>query len=181
MRAVKSEEYLAALAREEESAQPIFWSMEGRTGRLRYLGRSFVTGILSVLLVVWIRAVDWDQAMAVLLLFGLPLMWIRVCLASQRLNDIGRPRWIAFSVMMPIVSVVTWLYLVLRRGRMHQSEQPVVQTLPVAPDAPLVSSTEETERSAVEQKLLALRSLRDKGLISEAAYEAKQLEVLGRI
>lgn len=189
MRAVSdSDAYLAGVGKE----QSIF-KTTGRIGRRDYFMLYLACIVFGVIIGYGILPrldpAGW-------LLFLVPLIWVNTCIAVQRLHDIGRSGWWALLMLIPLVNVVLALYLLFAPGDPYDNEYgsgllgvrasaeegsapakaPVIEVQDAAPSAPV--HDEGHLSPSAEDRLRRLLELRDKGLVSESAYEEKQAHIL---
>lgn len=105
---------------------------------------------------------------------GLQLLGIIVfivptlALVVRRLHDFGTRGWVAILMFAPVVFVILWFVLALRRSQAtaNQWGPPTNRGTPVA------------QERDVELRLRKLKRLRDEGLIASARYEQRRNEII---
>ena len=99
--------------------QPRVFALKGRIGRLRYFAYAMLLTMIAIIpYLVFIAmkgavAADASPLKHVLLL---PSYAAGILLATRRLADIGHSRWWAVLMPIPFVSIIPFLYLVIRPG-----------------------------------------------------------------
>lgn len=99
--------------------QPRIFSLNGRIGRLRFLAYSMLLSLItSIPLTVYVYTQFAARAVPgpVQYLLYLPVYAAMVWLATRRFADIGNSRWWAALVVIPVVSLIPYLYLLFKGG-----------------------------------------------------------------
>jgi len=118
-----------------ETYQPKFFALNGRIGRVRYLGYSFaasmllmpVIGILMAFAGVFAAASGRAGAAAGMGIFAMVVIWVLlvavgIILARRRLHDLGQNGWLSLLTWVPLVGFVFWLWLVFGAGDEQSNE-----------------------------------------------------------
>ncbi|MGZ3181182.1 MAG: DUF805 domain-containing protein [Telluria sp.] len=97
-----------------DSYKPVLFELNGRIGRLRFLGYSWVLGFLLQVLVVGLVAAHAYQAAALLQPWG--NFVVLAFVARRRLHDLDRSAWFALAMLIPFLNILVGLYLLCAPG-----------------------------------------------------------------
>lgn len=105
-----------------ENYTPSLFQMNGRIGRVRYLGYGVAFNLL-VLVAMVVRTLATGgstagatAAQAIPALAGLVLA---IVLGGRRLHDLGRTRWVALCLLIPVINIVVAFWLICAPGQPH--------------------------------------------------------------
>jgi len=136
---VSNDPYAAPTANLDTSSAPVqtsLWSAKGRLGVLAYFAQSLVFTILAMIILFAALAIvgavtggglDGMASMMeggnsgpmgiAMLVVGLPIflviLYVGVCFAIKRLHDRGHSGWWCLLLLVPIVSLLLYLYLLV--------------------------------------------------------------------
>jgi len=93
---------------------PALFQLRGRIGRVRYLAYGFAFGMLTLLATMLLVTVAGDAAATWLSTAASAAL--SVIVGGRRLHDLGRSRWIALGLLVPIVNFAVGLWLLFAPG-----------------------------------------------------------------
>ncbi len=114
--------------RREDTYQPQIFAINGRIGRLRYLGYSFllsfiallagglVAGLLGFLLFRSSSGQPGGAMVIVMLLVYLPMIVAQFIVTKRRLNDLNLTGWMGLIAYVPFVNIIFGLYILFAPG-----------------------------------------------------------------
>jgi hypothetical protein len=115
--------------------------------------------------------------------FTLFFIWIWLLIAvfadvfrSQDMSGWGKALWVLFVVFMPYLGV--FVYLIARGGKMREHGMEDVQAADAA-QRQYIESVVGNGGGGAAQEISRLADLRDKGVISEAEFQAAKAKALG--
>ncbi|KQZ27530.1 hypothetical protein ASD58_13035 [Duganella sp. Root1480D1] len=122
----------------DETYMPKFFAVNGRIGRVRYLGYSVASSFLlmPVFIVllgvmgvfsIFTRGPAALGALGAGFVLGILAMIVLafatgIIIARRRLHDLGKSGWLSLLMVVPLVSVVFWLWLVFGPGDADSNE-----------------------------------------------------------
>lgn len=119
----------------DETYMPKFFALNGRIGRVRYLGYSVASSFLmlpifAVLLSVmgvFSFASRGPEAIGAGLILGILAMCalafaVGIILARRRLHDLGKTGWLSLLMLVPFVGFFFYLWLIFGPGDPHANE-----------------------------------------------------------
>ena len=104
-----------------ETYQPKFLALNGRIGRLRYLGYAMAASVICLSLIGVIAALVLpviSQTLAIIMIIALyiPLIVLTVIFAKRRFNDLNHSGWWQLILYIPVVGLLPALYLLFWPG-----------------------------------------------------------------
>lgn len=93
---------------------PVLFQLHGRIGRVRYLAYSFAFGLLVLLATLLVASLAGDTVAT--WLAAAASAAIGIVVGGRRLHDLGRSRWIALALLVPVVNLAIGLWLLLAPG-----------------------------------------------------------------
>lgn len=134
---MSNDPYAAPSANLDTNSAPIqtsLWSARGRLGVLSYFAQSLVFTVLAIIILMAVMAIiaavtggGMDSLMQgggadgpmgiVMLVVGIPIflamVYVGVCFVIKRLHDRGHSGWWSLLLIVPIVSLLLYLYLLV--------------------------------------------------------------------
>ncbi|WP_323143285.1 DUF805 domain-containing protein [Massilia phyllosphaerae] len=98
----------------DSTTTPVLFQLHGRIGRVRYLAYSFAFGMLVLLATLLLAGLAGDTV-ATWLSVGASAA-IGIVVGGRRLHDLGRSRWIALGLLVPVVNLIIGLWLLFAPG-----------------------------------------------------------------
>jgi ABC-type multidrug transport system fused ATPase/permease subunit len=92
---------------------------------------------------------------------------------SHDLGGLAKALWVIFVIILPFLGV--FVYLIARGGKMHERAIDAAQAQQKAFD----SYVQEAAGSSSADQLAKLADLKDKGVLSDAEFEAQKAKILG--
>jgi uncharacterized membrane protein YhaH (DUF805 family) len=99
---------------DDDTYQPVLFELNGRIGRLRYLGYSWVLGFLLQVVVLGLAAAHAFQLAGLLQPWG--NFMVLAFVARRRLHDLDRSAWFALAMLIPFLNILVGLYLLCAPG-----------------------------------------------------------------
>jgi len=122
----------------DETYMPTFFAVNGRIGRVRYLGYSVAASFLLMPIFAVLLAMTGvfsliSQGPAALgaigagFFLGIIAMIVLafasgIIIARRRLHDLGKSGWLSLLMVVPVVSLLFWLWLVFGAGDADSNE-----------------------------------------------------------
>lgn len=118
----------------DETYMPKLFAINGRIGRVRYLGYSFAASLLMMPVIGVMMAfagvfaaVGGGRGAAGWGLAAMGVMWVMliavgIILARRRLHDLGQNGWLSLLMWVPLVGLIFWLWLVFGPGDAQSNE-----------------------------------------------------------
>ncbi len=111
----------------EETYQPKIWSVEGRIGRLRYLGYGMLVPLVILLAIGVVSGILAAVGGGMLAMVPLFLGYVVMIASSfvfmkRRLNDLGKTGWMGLLSLVPFVNLIFGLYLVFAEGEKGRNQ-----------------------------------------------------------
>lgn len=118
-----------------ETYAPKFFAINGRIGRVRYLGYSMAAGLLMMPVILLLMggagmfsaaaggaaAVAGAGIFSMLLVYALSIA-VTIILARRRLHDLGKNGWLSVVMLIPLVGFFFWLWLLFGAGDAQGNE-----------------------------------------------------------
>lgn len=103
----------------DETYKPKIFALNGRIGRLRYIGYHWLATMLLIVVLGIIVAITTPMAKhggAVVGLLVIPFYGLSIIYARRRLHDLDQNGWLSLLIVVPLVSLFLGLYLVFAPG-----------------------------------------------------------------
>ena len=97
----------------------LFFTSKGRIGRLDYL-LGYLSAIVMTYSFAWIVFSFIMKSSLFLVVSHICLLYFIGNITIKRFHDIGRSAWYLLLFCIPVVNVLTWVFLLLAKG--HRSE-----------------------------------------------------------
>jgi uncharacterized membrane protein YhaH (DUF805 family) len=103
-----------------DTYQPKFFSTKGRIGRIRYLAYGFGLYALMIPFGFLAGLLGAEGNSLILGLILVPVYAISIIgfliFTKRRFNDLNRSGWFAITMLIPIVNIITWIYVTFFAG-----------------------------------------------------------------
>jgi uncharacterized membrane protein YhaH (DUF805 family) len=108
---------------DDETYKPKIFALEGRIGRVRYIGYSWIAMIVAMFVVGLLTAVlarpssnAGSGAIVAQLLTSLPIFAVSIIMGRRRLHDLNQSGWWAALTIVPLANLALGLYLLFAPG-----------------------------------------------------------------
>lgn len=110
----------------DDTYMPKLFSLEGRIGRVRYLGYGFAIGMLMIPL-MFVMTLLGGLGGAFGGMGGMVLGYViyiaaTFVLARRRLNDLGKSGWLSLLLLVPLVNIGVGLWMLFGEGDQGSNE-----------------------------------------------------------
>lgn len=99
-----------------ETYQPLFFSVSGRIGRLRFLAYSLFAMVILIPFLALLAVVGSDLQVFISLLMYVPALAWTVIVCKRRLNDMNRSGWFSILYFLPLLNLIMFLWMACGRG-----------------------------------------------------------------
>ncbi len=115
----------------DDTYMPKFFAVNGRIGRLRYIGYSWLAYFLLYIVfgvLGFIAAITFPMMIRnshggtpafgvfALILIYVPILAIMFIYTRRRLNDLDQTGWLSLLLIIPLIGFLFWLYLIFAPG-----------------------------------------------------------------
>lgn len=100
----------------EETYKATLFQLDGRIGRLRYLGYSWLVGIPFGIVMMTLTATAFREGLLPPFLLQVLMAVPYAFLARRRLQDLDRSPWFALLMLVPLVNIIPGLWLTFAPG-----------------------------------------------------------------
>lgn len=104
----------------DETYVPSLFQLNGRIGRVRYLAYGVVCNLLVFVAAVALTFTVGGSEAGDRVAEGIPALAglvLAIVMGGRRLHDLGRTRWFALGLLVPVVNIVVALWLICAPGQ----------------------------------------------------------------